>query len=172
MESDLGCKKYEDLVSDYADDRLKGRKRREVEAHVAACPSCSRLLADLRQLKRMVADLPVPPPSPGFWERCLEAASRFARPRPLLRRRSWVAALAGVLALFVIALLLFSLPPSRDDVASFWPAAGPGRVRPGEPSVAKCVLHHARFMNSLPLAVTSHRVLTSPEEQEDKEAEY
>jgi anti-sigma factor RsiW len=42
------CKEAVEVASDYVEGRLRRRARRRYEAHLAACPHCSRYLRQLR----------------------------------------------------------------------------------------------------------------------------
>jgi len=45
---DLVCRQVVVLLTDYLEDALPARDRARLEAHLAACPHCSELLAQLR----------------------------------------------------------------------------------------------------------------------------
>lgn len=45
---DLVCRQVVVLLTDYLEDALPARERARLEAHLAACPHCSELLAQLR----------------------------------------------------------------------------------------------------------------------------
>ncbi len=109
---DLHDPETEALLSAYLDGELEDEGRRAVEAHLAACNRCRALLADLRRVKRLVAELP------------LETPARPVVVRPRSARR--LAELAGVAALVAGLLLLGAdllLPRPTHPLTA--PAAGP-----------------------------------------------
>lgn len=50
----------------------------EVMRHIAACANCKQAWAREQNLRRLLREQPVPPPSPGFAARALRAAAREA----------------------------------------------------------------------------------------------
>jgi hypothetical protein len=70
-------------LSALADGDLSERQARRVRAHVAACASCTRTLADLEQMKRGLGALPTPVGDDN-WSILV---NRLAQPVPPSRRR-------------------------------------------------------------------------------------
>ena len=123
-----------DTVAAYLLGALAGAERRELEAHVAACPQCREDVAELR----VVADAlplavpPVPPP-PALRERLMATVHAEAEvlsaagadadgpvPAPARRRRfAWAPvrplALAGAAALLVGVALGFGVGAATND---------------------------------------------------------
>ncbi len=65
------CEKMEPLLGAYADGELDVEARRQVEAHLAACPHCRAALESVRHLDRLCADLPVEEPTEGRWKQMM-----------------------------------------------------------------------------------------------------
>lgn len=54
----MNCARFETLLTDYMDGTLDVRVLEAMEEHQAGCPSCSRLIADVRQLRDDLEHLP------------------------------------------------------------------------------------------------------------------
>lgn len=54
----MHCGRIRDLLSDYIDGQLKGRRLSQVESHLKSCASCSAELSDLRRALDAVRSLP------------------------------------------------------------------------------------------------------------------
>jgi anti-sigma factor RsiW len=114
-----------------AQEELDTDQRRRVETHLAACPSCARDAAGLREILQRIQALPVPEPAAGFWGN-FEAVVRLRlagvpKPRPSLWVRvtgrfgglggTWrIPALAAATALGLLVAfgLVKSRQPQRD----------------------------------------------------------
>jgi anti-sigma factor RsiW len=48
LKRDLVCQQAVELMTDYLEGTLSRRQRRRLEAHLAACPNCTRYLEQLR----------------------------------------------------------------------------------------------------------------------------
>jgi anti-sigma factor RsiW len=54
------CREAVEVASDYVEGRLRRRARRRYEAHLAACPHCSRYLRQLRAVIDAAGRIPEP----------------------------------------------------------------------------------------------------------------
>ncbi len=116
----------------YLDGELPPGERAEVEAHLAACPACTALLADMGAVDAAARSLPAEAPE-GYFEAFpsrvvarLGAASKSpARPRRL-PAWTWAAAAALLLAVVAPLTLRHSAP---GPVPSTTPAPGAPRPR-------------------------------------------
>jgi len=78
-----GCERYTDLIGDEVDGTLDVRARPDLEQHLAACPSCRALLADLRRIRAAAGQLERLEPPAHVWPRLarrIEAERATGRP--------------------------------------------------------------------------------------------
>lgn len=142
-------------LSAWLDGELSAADRAAVEAHLAACAECARLLEAMASVDDRLRGSPVEAP-PGYFEALPGQIRRRlleARPGPPRRLPSWTWAAAAALLLAVVTPLTLrtpatapssSLPPtSRTEAAPGGAAeavrergAGPAPARPVEPSAA------------------------------------
>jgi anti-sigma factor RsiW len=114
MDETMNCTVDGADLDAYLDDALDAERRARFEAHAADCASCRARLARARTLARALAELPVPPPPPGFEARVLAGARVVQRP-PRIVAAGFVAAFAAsVLTLIYTGLMVG--PPKRDSV--------------------------------------------------------
>jgi anti-sigma factor RsiW len=114
-----GGEHLDDTLSAYLDDELAPAARREVEAHLAACPACRAELEEVAAARRAIRIMPVHAtprplvgaPSPGA-RLSPEVVPRPARSR---RRALWAVAAAVAAA---VALVL----PRDPEVAPSLPS--------------------------------------------------
>lgn len=64
------------------DGALEPRERDVVESHLAHCPDCRAMLADLAALDAALASSPVPDPGPAYWARFADRVEARTRPAP------------------------------------------------------------------------------------------
>ena len=57
MGRELTCKELVELVTAYLEGTLPGRRRRQFEAHLAACDRCTAYLAQMRMTIRVTGSL-------------------------------------------------------------------------------------------------------------------
>src|SRR5271167_1698842 len=88
------CINTEELLSDFLDGRLTAGDRAQVESHLAGCPSCSTLAAQLTSLAAQLRSLEPEPEPSGLVYRILEATSGAATAK---RERNWKVLLAGLM---------------------------------------------------------------------------
>jgi len=119
-------------LSEYLDDNLAPSERRQLEAHLAACPACSSALDGLRAVVARATRLRTPSePAEDLWPG-IESRLQLRQARPALRvapSMAWLAA-AATLALACLATIVWLLqagPAAPRNVA----APGPTPVAPG-----------------------------------------
>jgi anti-sigma factor RsiW len=168
MKNDGRCRQYWGLLNEYADGRLEGRKRENAEMHLASCASCRDALGEIRRLRGLAAQAPVPEPSDGFWERCMRTVAAAPPARrsfaPSLVRPALGLALAAALA-----MLLIWFPPA------WYPSALIERgeiAAQAELPESEYVMQHAGFATAQPLGATSHYVLLSARAAEDEDRHW
>ena len=116
----------------YLDGELPPVERAEVEAHLAACPACTALLADLAAVDAAAASLPAEAPEGYFDAFPSRVAARLgvASKSPARARRlpAWTWAAAAALLLAVVAPLTLRQPaPDLEPTTTTAPGA-PGPV--------------------------------------------
>jgi hypothetical protein len=100
----------EELMA-YLDGELDAQRAAEAARHMAECPECKSVAADIERVSRKLLEWQIEEPGPGV-ERTIVAARPMDRVRPVWRRGvPWLAGLAAA------GMLLFVLVPSgrRDD---------------------------------------------------------
>jgi hypothetical protein len=104
------------LASERLNGTLDDDRARWLDAHLAGCPSCTRVALDYAAQSALLRALPMPPPPRDLWARTAAAIEAEAGPRPLRsgggRRRARVPALSlGILsgALVVAVVVTASL---------------------------------------------------------------
>jgi hypothetical protein len=112
----------EDL-SVFIDGELTGARLDAAQRHVAACPDCSAAVAELRDLKTLVARLPLVEPSRSFVLTPSMAGAGQKRPQAAPPRRPSLAfvpavALTLLVALFAVDLSMSSSNSSSDESAT------------------------------------------------------
>ena len=63
----MNCHEYRTDLDEYVDGTLTAERTAAVEAHLATCPSCRALAADLRTLRSVAASLERRTPPPHVW---------------------------------------------------------------------------------------------------------
>jgi hypothetical protein len=116
-------------LSAYLDAELPPGERTEVEAHLAGCPECASLLADMRAVDAAANGLPAEAPEGYFDAFPSRVVARLgaALPAPARTRRlpawTWAAAAAVLLAVVAPLTLRHSAPgPASTTTASSRPA--------------------------------------------------
>ena len=110
----------------YIDGELPPGERTEVEAHLAACPACATLLADMTAVDAAATSLPAEAPQGYFDAFPSRVVARLGAPSraPLRTRRlpEWTWAAAAALLLAVVAPLTLR-QPAPGPVPATTPAA-------------------------------------------------
>lgn len=131
----MRCRKAMREISRAVDGELDGRERARLERHLAACPECRELEADLRKIVAGAAGLGSPEPSGRVWAHIQDGLTREAAGRERVRsaaaperpafgfgRPAWRYAGVAVAALVLVA---------AGIVVGSRLGRGPADVRPG-----------------------------------------
>lgn len=78
----MNCRKVLSRLHAYQDGEMPASLRREMEEHLAACPSCRGQVEHIRQVDDMLDSLTVPPLPEKFATRVMAEARRRALPAP------------------------------------------------------------------------------------------
>jgi tetratricopeptide (TPR) repeat protein len=81
---------WTDRLSEYLDGELSGAERAALERHLAACPTCTAVLADLERVVARARSLTAEAPGADLWSGIsaqIAAAARPATVRPIRHRR-------------------------------------------------------------------------------------
>ncbi len=101
----MNCSKVQNLLSCYIDRELPGVDMLTIQRHLDECFECRREYHTLLQVKRLLSEMPVVPPSDSLEERLVQQvlattaprpAWRWMIPRPLLRPLAVAVALAAL----------------------------------------------------------------------------
>jgi hypothetical protein len=100
-------------VHAYHDGELTGAQQAAVEMHAASCEPCAELLAELRSLSRLLAEVPLPDeadaaPMSRYYGAFHKAQGQMQR--GVLRLSGWMTTAAAV----VIAVTLFRTSPPQE----------------------------------------------------------
>ena len=114
----------------YLDGELPPGERAEVEAHLAACPACSALLADMTAVDAAAVSLPAAAPKgyfDAFPSRVVARLGAVSKsPARARRLPAWTWAAAAALLLAVVAPLTLRQPaPGPANAADAAAPAGP-----------------------------------------------
>ncbi|MEW6207881.1 MAG: zf-HC2 domain-containing protein [Acidobacteriota bacterium] len=115
----MGCKQFEEMISDYIDGALEAGEQTAVERHLADCEGCRALRDDLLQLVHFSRHLPQHTPSSTVWtaiQTQVKAESRAGLRQRVARwlarweERNFLLSLpqlaAGAVALILVALVV------------------------------------------------------------------
>jgi hypothetical protein len=107
----MSCEEVLELLSAALDGELTDREQAQLNAHLAQCPSCSALFAQLTDLHQALGELEDVPAPVGFADRVMDQVAQAGPPAPKQPRcapwKGWAAA-AAVVA--VVALGAVTLP--------------------------------------------------------------
>jgi anti-sigma factor RsiW len=112
----MNCKAVEKNSIGYLDGSIDARRRREMEAHLAACGDCRERARQFREIWGILEDAPAIRPSAGF-----DAMVRVRIAQEGSRRGLWgwlvpsPRLAIGVTALLVFSVWLSSLPPAAQS---------------------------------------------------------
>ncbi|MHC4598529.1 MAG: anti-sigma factor family protein [Planctomycetota bacterium] len=108
----MDCKALEEQLSEYMDGRLSEGERREIAAHLDACPDCREALEQLQKVVDLVGELPYVTAPEGLHEKILRQNLKVVpgedKPFALPPRYSrWLPLMRGVAAAAVLMLFAF-----------------------------------------------------------------
>jgi anti-sigma factor RsiW len=143
------CERYSSLIGDLVDGPLDASAQRALDEHLAGCPACRALLADLRDIRRVAGRLPDYTPRPEVWAgiaRRLEP-ELAARPRPFWTGARVALAMAATLLVAVASSvwLLRGPAPAATGAAATAPAAPPAAVIQSKGDLVQDVGEHLRI---------------------------
>ena len=131
--SPLACRQVQPLLGVLVLGVIDPEERPEVEAHLATCPRCAALVADLAVLPGLMhrvdsgdAMVGLPQPSPELTERVLAAGRASVRADRTRRRRTYGLAAAAVVVLVLIGAGMFAAVRPQHEPP---PAASPRTVQ-------------------------------------------
>ncbi len=171
------CKTYTtERLSAFFDGDLPPAEAAGVRAHVATCAACTATLADLRALVTNARALEVPEPPPTLWasiEGAVERRERFAWLKISLWRPLTVGAMAGAVAVVLVA---FALPavrgrrsaapePTPPVAASTAAAATDPLLNEAEAEFAQAAAAYERSIEKLRTLLAREEARWSPEER-------
>lgn len=108
-EPTLTCERVPDALDDYLAGHLPAVTRAAFDAHVAACPECQALVADVRAIRAVARTLgPIEPPA-HVWRNVRARVSAEAPPRTSLLDRLGFSGLQPLAAAAVLALVVSGL---------------------------------------------------------------
>lgn len=157
-------------LSDYLDGELAPREAREVEAHLAGCSECSRVLEELRAVVAAAGELPELPPERDLWPgiearlspRAGSADRGEGRVVPLRRQRRVTMTVPQLIAA-AIALVLFSASAVWMSVGGTGPiGANPTLYEPDSPVTAVAFTDFDRVIADLEEEYLSRRAELDP----------
>jgi hypothetical protein len=105
-------------LSAFLDDELGTEERRDVETHLAACPSCARHLGELAAVDALARDLPPAGAPDGYLEALPGRVRRRIRADRPASAPPWVWPLAAGLALAVLAPIVLLQQRARYSPAA------------------------------------------------------
>ena len=103
-----------ELIHAYHDGELSPAQVAAVEAHLRDCAACAELLAELRQVSRLVAAAPLADMPPAAMKR-MQQAWWAAQDRGVLRVASWLTAAAAAV---ILAAVMYSAPGDRGETVT------------------------------------------------------
>jgi hypothetical protein len=108
----MDCKAIQEQLSEYMDGRLSEGERREIAAHLDACPACREALEQLQKVVDLVGELPYVTAPEGLHEKILRQNLKVVpgeeKPFALPPRYSrWLPLMRGMAAAAVLVLFAF-----------------------------------------------------------------
>jgi len=133
MEGGRACSGVQESLTAFAQEELPSEEAALLRVHLGACARCAALLADILEVRKLAATLPLPEPTSRFRARMTALRGELvgrARPRRLVRRALPAAAVLGALALLLPPFLRQDRPPRGGGPTVAPPAPGPSPAMP------------------------------------------
>ena len=112
----MSCDKYLELLSARLDGALTGEEERELEEHLAICPGCRAVGAQLAALQGAFPELEEMEVPEGFTQGVMDRIREEARPKVIpLFKRPQVRALAGLAACLVLVAGLYGVSRRQEQ---------------------------------------------------------
>jgi len=124
------CGQPPETLSAFVDGDLSTSQAQSVRAHVAACPQCTVSIAELTAMVAAARGLERPEPPPSLWPAVEGAMARHERPWWLTLRLFGSGALAGAVAVSVVALGLASWRTHRATAPLVAPVSAAASADP------------------------------------------
>lgn len=172
------CEFFTDAIDELVDGTLDGERRSALDRHLAACPSCRRLVADLFQIRQAAGGFTARSPRADAWDRIARELTRVMPASRLSPRSAWtpfriMLATAAALTLAVASTVWLVRPPAAAGTsASPAPAsASPGAaVHPSPQDLVKSIddelraaeLHYERAIAGLELVAKTDQSVLDP----------
>jgi len=130
IDSSRTCGQPPETLSAFVDGALSTYQAQSVRAHVAACPQCTVSIAELTAMVAAARGLERPEPPPSLWPAVEGAMARHERPWWLTLRLFGSGALAGAVAVSVVALGLASWRTHRATAPLVAPVSAAASADP------------------------------------------
>jgi anti-sigma factor RsiW len=147
--AESACDRCSSLIGDVVDGPIEATAQHELDEHLAACPACRAVLADLRDIRRVAGRLPDYTPRPEVWSgiaRRLES-ELASRPRPFWTGARVALAMAATLLVGVASSvwLLRGPAPAIQRGAATASATPPAAVIQSKGDLVQDVDEHLRI---------------------------
>jgi len=108
----MSCDRIAQVHAYHDGELINAAEQAAVEAHLASCEPCAELLAELRSLTRLLAEVPLPAEADAApMSRYYGAFHKAQGQRGVLRLSGWMTTAAAV----VIAVTLLRTPPPPQE---------------------------------------------------------
>lgn len=132
----ISCERAWELLSRQLDESLSPQEERELEEHLAACPSCRKKQEELAQMKEALQNLEEVPAPADFTQRVMDQVLAESQEKPKvipLRRRPQVRALVGLAACALLCIGIYRVLPQGSHVNDSMVTASQGAVSAQQP---------------------------------------
>ena len=112
----MTCERFEELLSAYLEGEVSPEEKREMDAHLASCLACAKLLTVFRETQEALKSFPELEPGPALMAQLYaipEKKSFFQPVFDFLLRPSLQPVFAALSALFIAISFVFFLPQGR-----------------------------------------------------------